>query len=86
VLEWVFNRVIGKAEAVETPIGSVPGTGDIDIEGLNVTEADMAELLRVDPGEWKAEIPSIREHYAQFGDRLPEKLAKEVDALEERLS
>jgi phosphoenolpyruvate carboxykinase (GTP) len=85
VLEWVFNRVIGKADAVDTPIGSVPGTGDIDVEGLDVSEAEMAELLRVDPTEWKAEIPSIRQHYAQFGDRLPEKLNQEVDALEERL-
>jgi phosphoenolpyruvate carboxykinase (GTP) len=85
VLEWVFNRVVGKADAIETPIGSVPGTGAIDIEGLDVTEADMAELLRVDTAEWKAEVPSIRELYAEFGDRLPAKLAEEVDALEERL-
>ncbi len=85
VLEWVFNRVVGKADAIETPIGSVPGAGAIDIEGLDVTEADMAELLRVDTAEWKAEIPSIRELYAEFGDRLPAKLAEEVDTLEERL-
>src|SRR5580692_1774480 len=44
VLEWVFNRVIGKAEAVDTPIGAVPGSGDIDIAGLHVTDADMTEL------------------------------------------
>ncbi len=77
--------MVGKADAIDTPIGSVPGTGDIDIEGLDVTDADMAELLRVDTAEWKAEIPSIREHYAQFGDRLPAALTKEVDTLEERL-
>jgi phosphoenolpyruvate carboxykinase (GTP) len=86
VLEWVFNRVVGKADATDTPIGWVPGTGDIDVEGLDVTEGDMAELLQVDPAEWRAEVPSIREHYAQFGDRLPAALNKEVDALEERLS
>jgi phosphoenolpyruvate carboxykinase (GTP) len=86
VLEWVFNRVVGKANAIDTPIGSVPGKGDIDVEGLDISEADMAELLRVDTAEWKAEIPSIRQHYALFGDRLPATLAKEVDALEERLA
>ena len=85
VLEWVFNRVTGKANAIDTPIGSVPGIGDIDVEGLDISDADMAELLRVDTAEWKAEIPSIRELYALFGDRLPVALAKEVDALEERL-
>jgi phosphoenolpyruvate carboxykinase (GTP) len=86
VLEWVFNRVAGEAEATDTPIGWVPGTGDIDVAGLDVTEDDMAELLRVDTAEWRAEVPSIREHYAQFGDRLPAALNDEVDALEERLS
>jgi phosphoenolpyruvate carboxykinase (GTP) len=85
VLEWVFNRVGGDAEATDTPIGWVPGTNDIDIEGLDVTAEDMAELLRVDDAEWRAEVPSIREHYAQFGDRLPEALNEEVDALEKRL-
>ena len=85
VLEWVFNRVADDADAKDTPIGWVPGTNDIDIEGLDVTADDMAELLRVDPAEWRAEVPSIHEHYAQFGDRLPAALSKEVDALEERL-
>jgi phosphoenolpyruvate carboxykinase (GTP) len=85
VLEWVFNRVVGEAEAIETPIGSVPGTGDIDIEGLDVSADDMAELLRVDADEWRAEVPLIRELYAQFGERLPAALADEVDALEKRL-
>ena len=86
VLEWVFNRVAGEAKGTDTPIGWVPGTGDIDVAGLDVTEDDMAELLRVDPVEWRAEVPSIREHYAQFGDRLPAALGAEVDDLEKRLN
>jgi phosphoenolpyruvate carboxykinase (GTP) len=77
--------VVGKAEALDTPIGSVPGKNDIDIEGLDVTKDDMAELLRVDADEWRAEVPSIRQHYAQFGDRLPTALSEEIDALEKRL-
>jgi len=85
VLEWVFNRVVGQAEAIATPIGSVPGPDAIDIDGLDVSKEDMAELLQVDADEWRAEVPSIREHYAQFGDRLPDALAKEVDALERDL-
>ena len=86
VLEWVFNRVAGEAGGRRHPIGWVPGTGDIDVEGIDVTEDDMAELLRVDAAEWRAEVPSIREHYAEFGDRLPDALTAEVDDLEKRLS
>jgi phosphoenolpyruvate carboxykinase (GTP) len=85
VLEWVFHRVTGKADAVDTPIGFIPTPDAIDIEGLDVTKADMEELLNVDTSEWKAEVPSIRQHYAQFGDRLPQTLTDAVNELERRL-
>jgi phosphoenolpyruvate carboxykinase (GTP) len=45
----------------------------------------MEKLLAVDPEEWRAEVPSIREHFAQFGDKLPEELRAEVDRLEQQL-
>ncbi len=85
VLEWIFDRAAGRGEAIETPIGWVPAPGAIDIEGIDVSKEDMEELLRVDDDEWRAEIPLIREHFAQFGDRLPESLARIVDDLERRL-
>ena len=33
-----------------------------------------------------AQLPRLREHFAQFGDELPEELARQLDALEERLT
>ncbi|HET8990549.1 MAG TPA: phosphoenolpyruvate carboxykinase (GTP) [Acidimicrobiales bacterium] len=86
VLEWIFERTAGRGEAVETPIGYLPAPGAIDTTGLAVDAATMDELLRVDLEEWRAEVPLIREHFAQFGDRLPGALAAEVDALEVRLA
>jgi phosphoenolpyruvate carboxykinase (GTP) len=85
VLEWVFERVSGRADAVETPVGWVPAPGEIDIEGVDVSKEDLEELLRVDTQEWRAEVPLIRQHYAVFGDRLPEELTAAVDTLEQRL-
>jgi len=85
VLEWVFERVSGRGDAVETPIGLVPAPGAIDIEGTSVTKEDMEELLRVDADEWRNELPSIREHLAQFGDHLPKELSDAVEDLERRL-
>jgi phosphoenolpyruvate carboxykinase (GTP) len=85
VLEWVFDRASGRGEAVETPIGWVPAPGAIDIEGVDVSKEDMEELLRVDNDEWRAEIPLIREHYAQFEGRIPDELTRTVDTLEQRL-
>jgi len=86
VLEWIFERSAGRGEAVETPIGYVPADGSINVEGLNVTVGDMAELLTVHNDEWRDEVPRIREHYAQFNDHLPAKLAAFVDDLEARLA
>jgi phosphoenolpyruvate carboxykinase (GTP) len=85
VLEWVFNRVAGEGDAKETPIGYVPTPDALDVSGVNVTPADMAELLEVDIDDWRAEVPSIRDHYATFGERLPAALHAQVDALESRL-
>jgi phosphoenolpyruvate carboxykinase (GTP) len=86
VLEWVFERTAGRGDAVETPIGFVPTTSALNVEGLSVTEADMAELLTVHHDEWRDEVPRIREHFATFGDDLPSSLNDEVDRLEANLA
>ena len=86
VLEWVFDRVAGRGDAVETAIGYVPTPSAINVEGLNVTPQDMTELLTVHRDEWRDEVPLIREHFAQFADHLPERLRAQVDDLEARLA
>ncbi len=86
VLEWIFERTAGRGEAEETVIGFVPTHDAINVEGLRVTPEDMRELLTVHNDEWRHEVPRIREHYAQFNERLPEKLAAFVDDLEARLA
>jgi phosphoenolpyruvate carboxykinase (GTP) len=85
VLAWIFGRCAGTAQAVETPIGLLPAEGGLDVEGLDVTPEDLAELLRVDPAEWRAELPSIHEHLAMFGEKLPAELRAQLEALEQRL-
>jgi phosphoenolpyruvate carboxykinase (GTP) len=86
VLAWIFDRVAGTADAVESPVGLLPAEGGINVDGLDVKPEDMAELLRVDSEEWRAEVPSIEEHYASLGERLPVELRDELNALEKRLS
>jgi phosphoenolpyruvate carboxykinase (GTP) len=85
VLKWVVERMDGQAEAVETPIGHVPAPGSLDIEGLDVTEADLAAALAVHVEEWQAEIPQITEWFEKFGDDLPAVLWTELDGLKARL-
>jgi phosphoenolpyruvate carboxykinase (GTP) len=85
VIAWAFRRCDDAAEAEETPIGLVPAAGALDVEGLDVAEADLADLLRVDPAEWHEELPSMHEHFAKFGDQLPPQLRRQLEALEEKL-
>jgi phosphoenolpyruvate carboxykinase (GTP) len=85
VLKWIFERCNGKAGAVETPIGKLPADGALDTDGLDMDADDLKGLLQVDTEGWKAELPSIKEHFATFGDKLPKGLQEELDALEKRL-
>ncbi len=86
VLKWVVERVSGKGEAVKTAIGYMPTESAIDTNGLDVSAADMAELLKVSKDEWLAEVESIRAHYTSYGEKLPVELAHQLDALEQRLN
>jgi phosphoenolpyruvate carboxykinase (GTP) len=86
VLAWIFRRCDGEADAVETPIGLVPAPGAIETDGLGLSAADMERLVAVDPEEWKVQLPQLHQHYASFGDALPEELRAQLDALEQRLA
>jgi phosphoenolpyruvate carboxykinase (GTP) len=87
VLAWIFRRTEGKADALETAIGLVPPAGDggIDTNGLEISDGAMTQLLEVDHEAWKQQLPQMREHYARFGDRLPDEMRAQLDQLEQRL-
>jgi phosphoenolpyruvate carboxykinase (GTP) len=85
VLEWIFRRCDGESEAEETPIGRVPAEGEINIDGTSLSAEDMRLLLEVDPEAVKAQLPQVEEHLARFGDRLPNQIQVQLDALKERL-
>ena len=85
VLAWVFRRCEGAGEARETPIGLVPGEGGLDLEGLDIDPEAVSELLHVEPEEWKAQLPQVHEHFARFGDDLPQALRDQLSELEQRL-
>jgi phosphoenolpyruvate carboxykinase (GTP) len=85
VLAWIFRRCDDEAEAAETPIGLVPTKDALDLSGLELSDAGLERLLAVDPGEWKAQLPQVHEHYAQFGAAPPSELREQLAALARRL-
>ena len=86
VLKWVFDRVNGVSNAVRTPIGYLPSPADIDTNGLDVDSGDMDTILSVDVTGWREALPQIRDHYAQFGAKLPARLADALDNLDQELA
>ena len=74
VLKWIVDRARGRVGAMETVVGWVPRLGDLDLHGLQVSEDDVARATRVDYNEWKTELESQAEFFAQFGERIPRSL------------
>ncbi|THB63673.1 MAG: phosphoenolpyruvate carboxykinase (GTP) [Gammaproteobacteria bacterium] len=85
VLKWVFERCGSGAEANETPVGFIPTKDALDLNGLDIKDDDLEQLLGIDPKAWLEEVPLIEEHLNQFGDRLPPELVEEQANLKSRL-
>lgn len=85
VLKWIFDRIDGNASAEKTAIGYLPNPSDLDTNGLDINDADLAALLSLDAPGWKQAIPQIRDHFAQFGPKLPATLVSKLDELDKSL-
>jgi len=85
VLKWVVERIEGRATAHETPIGYVPTTESLDLDGLDMTPEQVRAALHVSPKEWETEVTQIQAWFQKFGNTLPATLQTELDALETRL-
>jgi phosphoenolpyruvate carboxykinase (GTP) len=86
VLMWMIDRVRGQGGAADTPAGMVPTPESLNLDGLPLSRADLAALLRVERDEWAAEVPEIRAFFGRFGDRLPPELSRSLDALSNELT
>ncbi len=88
VVDWILDRVAGKVDAVETPIGYVPKPEDINLEGIEdkISFDTLKSILTVDKAQWTKEAEGIAEFYKQFGNKLPKELHDELDQLQARLA
>jgi len=86
VLAWVVDRLEGKAEGVESPIGLLPKPEEINTDGLDLTDEQLATALAFDKASWEKELPLVEEWFGKFGDELPAELRAELDGLKDRVS
>ncbi len=85
VLKWMCDRVEGKVGARETPIGLMPIDGDLTLEGLDISDEDWAELMKVDGELFKGTLADAEKYLSKFGNKLPARITKQLQALKERL-
>lgn len=85
VLEWILKRCEGKVGAIESPIGYIPRSSDIRLNGTDLTPSDVKKLLYISKPQWRKEVRKIRKFYKMFGEALPEELKNQLEKLEENL-
>ena len=85
-IEWALRRVAGELDAVDAISGRLPAPGDLNLDGLDLTEDDLALIFALDPDAWQAEADLTEQYFAQFGDRLPAELTRELEQLRERIA
>jgi phosphoenolpyruvate carboxykinase (GTP) len=85
VLEWVFRRCDDESETVESAIGLLPAPGELNTDGLDISDEAVQQLLTVDDDALRAQMPQVEEHLARFGDDLTDELKAQLEALKQRL-
>jgi phosphoenolpyruvate carboxykinase (GTP) len=85
VVDWVIRKVSGEAIGDDSALGLLPSSGELNLSGLELDAKTVNQLFEIDPVSWAAEIRSIKEFFASFGDQLPSELALELSELENRI-
>jgi phosphoenolpyruvate carboxykinase (GTP) len=85
VLAWVVDRLEGRVEGIESPLGILPKMEDLNLAGLDISTKELAELFNIDKNSWLEECKLTDEYFEMFGDRIPEELDAELKGLKERL-
>jgi phosphoenolpyruvate carboxykinase (GTP) len=85
VLEWALERTEGRGKALATPIGYIPPIEGLDRKGLNMSDEDLAALLRVDPAEWVEAVAGQEDFFRMFGRHMPQALWDEHWSLAHRI-
>ena len=85
VLAWIIDRVNGTGAGQQTPIGIAPAAGALYLEGLDLSDAQVAELFAVDPSSWLAECDLTEEYFEKFGDAVPAPMWEQLGILRDNL-
>lgn len=85
IIKWMLDRVDGKVGARETPVGLLPNIGDLNLDGLDISDETVKSLFEIKSDEWQKEVAGIEEFYGQFGDRIPRELLNHLSELKKKM-
>ena len=86
VIKWAIEQVEGKNSSQESLLGLVPTPGAIDVEGLDLSSADLAEVGKVSVAEWREELPMIETWFTKIGNKLPKQMESQLSQLRARIA
>ncbi len=72
-LLWLMQLKDGEVKGNPTPVGIIPTRDELNLDGLDIDDADLDTILTIDSERWRQEIGFREEHLAQF-DGLPEEI------------
>jgi phosphoenolpyruvate carboxykinase (GTP) len=81
VLEWIVDRVHGRAQARETPIGWTPYYEDLEWRGLDFPRERFEALQAVDREAWRREVLDHEALFIDLHNRLPKEMVYERELL-----
>jgi len=86
VLKWIFERSLGTARGVETPIGIMPDLNDFDTHGLQIKTETLNQLFEIDRTAWLNEMTDLKAYYDALGEKMPQALYDELEKQIARLN
>ena len=86
VLKWVVERIEGRVDAVDSPAGLLPIKGELDVEGLDITDEDLEGVIGFSAQEWADELPRIRRWLRSLGSKVPAEMDDELWRIAEAMA
>ena len=86
VLKWIIDRIKNRIPAQKTALGWMPRFEDIDLFGVEISEAEFDQLNQIDEEAWKQELVLQKKWFDKMGDKLPDELVQNRELFESTLS
>jgi phosphoenolpyruvate carboxykinase (GTP) len=86
VVLWMLDRIIGKSNPIESPIGYHPCFKDFCWKSLEFSKQDFDKIMEINEKEWKQELMTHQQWIQRFDKKFPNDLLKVFEILEKNFT